>query len=613
VNSQLYPGRPAPDAVRWDSNLLVGYFCSEFAITEHLPIYSGGLGVLAGDHLKSASDLGLPMVAVGLAYHDGYFAQTFDEQGRQVAGPDPNLWSERPVERVEEGDGTPVSISVPIDGRAVRVEILQAWVGSTRLLLLDTDVAGNGDEDRGITASLYGGDEETRIRQELILGLGGVRALRVMDLPVTVFHMNEGHSAFLVLERLRELTGGGSSFDEALERVRASSVFTTHTPVAAGFDIFSPAQMERHLSWLAEEPRMALADWSALGGAPDDPEAQQGFNMALLALRGAGHLNGVSQLHAEVSRGMWANLFPGQPTEDVPIIGITNGIHLPTWVGRGVQALMDRYLETGWIWRSADDPIWEKVKAVPSTELFAARWASRRALISLAANHGFTLNPDALTIGFARRFATYKRATLLLRDRARLRALLLDSARPVQLVFAGKAHPRDFPGQDFLAEIVALSRDPEFAGHVAFIPGYDMAVGRVMVQGADVWLNTPRRPKEASGTSGMKVCVNGGLNLSVLDGWWVEGYEPGRGWSIGDGELYESAERADTTEAEALYRVLEEQIVPLFYDRASNGVPEGWVEQMRRSIAELTPRFSTHRMVREYGERLYQRALEASR
>jgi glycogen phosphorylase len=613
VNSQLYPGRPAPDAVRWDSDLLVAYFCSEFAITEHLPIYSGGLGVLAGDHLKSASDLGLPMVAVGLAYHDGYFAQTFDDQGRQVAGPDRNLWSERPVERAEEVDGTPVTISVQIEGRAVRVEILQAWVGSTRLLLLDTDVAGNSEEDRGITGSLYGGDEETRIRQELILGLGGVRALRAMELPITVFHMNEGHSAFLVLERLREFTAAGSSFDEALAQVRASSVFTTHTPVPAGFDIFSEEQMERHLSWLAEEPGMALADWRALGGAPEDPESKQGFNMALLALRGAQHLNGVSQLHAQVSRGMWADLFPGRPTEEVPIIGITNGIHLPTWVGRGVQALMDRHLQAGWIWRAADHSAWEQVPNIPSTELFAARWACRRALIGLAAQHGFTLNPDALTLGFARRFATYKRATLLLRDRARLRALLQDPERPVQLVFAGKAHPRDFPGQDFLAEIVALSRDPEFAGHIAFIPGYDMAVGRTMVQGADVWLNTPRRPKEASGTSGMKVCVNGGLNLSVLDGWWVEGYEPGRGWPIGAGELYEDAERADTIEAEALYSVLEEQIIPLFYDRAPNGVPEGWVEHMRRSIAELTPRFSTHRMVREYGERLYLKALEASR
>jgi len=328
--------------------------------------------------------------------------------------------------------------------------------------------------------------------------------------------------------------------------------------------------------------------------------------MALLALRGAQHLNGVSQLHAEVSRGMWSSLFPDRQVEDVPIIGITNGIHLPTWIGRGVQALLDRYLDAGWIWRSEEDPVWEKVGSIPSTELFAARWACRRAVVGLAANHGFKLNPDALTICFARRFATYKRATLLLSDRARLRALLFDPERPVQLVFAGKAHPRDFPGQGFLAEIVALSRDPEFAGHVAFIPGYDMAVGRVMVQGADVWLNTPRRPKEASGTSGMKVCVNGGLNLSILDGWWVEGYEPGRGWAIGQGELYEDVAVADQTEAQALYTILEEQVVPLFYDRAANGVPEGWIAQMRRSMSELTPRFSTHRMVREYAERLYQ-------
>ena len=613
MNSQLYPGRPAPQAPRWSSDLLVAYFCSEFAITEHLPIYSGGLGVLAGDHLKSASDLGLPMVALGLAYHHGYFAQTLDDEGRQVAGPDPNVWSMRPVERLEGPDGTPITVSIHIEGRLVHVGVIQAWVGSTRLLLLDTDLPENDERDRGITASLYGGDSEMRIRQEIVLGIGGVRALRALDIPVTVFHMNEGHSAFLVLERLRELTVAGERFDEALATVRSSSVFTTHTPVPAGFDIFSPEQIQRHLGWLSAEPGITAEDWIPLGGTPDDPRSERGFNMALLALRGAKHLNGVSQLHAEVSRGMWSELFPERPVDDVPIIGITNGIHVPTWAGRGVQALMDRYLDEPWIWSGAEDPTWQKVESIPSTELFAARWGGRRALVGLAENHGFELNPDALTIGFARRFATYKRATLLLTDRERLRALLKNPDRPVQLVFAGKAHPRDVPGQGFLAEIVALSRDPEFAGHVAFIPGYDMAVGRVMVQGADVWLNTPRRPKEASGTSGMKVCINGGLNLSILDGWWVEGYEPGRGFAIGQGELYEDVEVADRTEAESLYRVLEEQVVPLFYDRAANGVPEGWVSQMRRSIAELTPTFSTHRMVREYGERLYEVAAEASR
>ena len=507
----------------------------------------------------------------------------------------------------------PLTVTVSVDGRDVEVGILQAWVGSTRLVLLDTDLPTNEEQDRGITASLYGGDEETRIRQELVLGIGGVRALRAMDLPVSVFHMNEGHSAFLVLERLREFTATGDSFEQALARVRESSVFTTHTPVPAGFDIFTPEQMERHLGWLSKERGFEGGDWMSLGGTPADPEAREGFNMALLALRGAEHLNGVSQLHAQVSRGMWSELFPERPVEEVPIIGITNGIHVPTWVGRGIQALLERYLESDWIWSGAQAETWSRVQDIPSTELFAARWGSRRALVGLAENHGFKLNPDALTIGFARRFATYKRATLLLSDRERLRALLLNPERPVQLVFAGKAHPRDIPGQGFLAEIVALSRDPEFAGHVAFIPGYDMAVGRVMVQGSDVWLNTPRRPKEASGTSGMKVCVNGGLNLSILDGWWVEGYEEGRGFAIGAGEVYEDTAEADAVEAKSLYEVLERAVVPLFYDRAANGVPEGWVAQMRRSISELTPAFSTHRMVREYGERLYEVAAEASR
>jgi starch phosphorylase len=335
--------------------------------------------------------------------------------------------------------------------------------------------------------------------------------------------------------------------------------------------------------------------------------------MALLATRGSGHLNGVSQLHAQVSREMWSALFPGRAIEDVPILGITNGIHTPTWVGASMGAILHRYLGTGWIWREPGDPTWDEVANIPSTELFAARWAGRRALVGLAQAHGAHLSPDALTIGFARRFATYKRATLLLRDRERLHALLCDGDRPVQMVFAGKAHPRDLEGQGFLAEIVALSRDPAFAGHVAFIPGYDMAVGRTLVQGADVWLNTPRRPKEASGTSGMKVVVNGGLNLSILDGWWVEGYEAGLGWAIGDGELYDDPEVADREEAEALYELLESQIVPLFYDRGDRGVPEGWLTQVRGSIAALTPQFSTHRMVREYGLRLYEPALVATR
>jgi len=586
----------------------VAYFCSEFALTEHLPIYSGGLGVLAGDHLKSASDLGLPMVAVGLAYHHGYFAQTFDEHGRQVARPDPNRWHERPVEAVCHLDGSPLTVAVSIDGREVEVGVWQAYVGATRLLLLDTDRPPNTEEDRAITASLYGGDEETRIRQELILGLGGLRALRALELPVSVFHMNEGHSAFLVLERLSEEVAGGLAFAAALEAVRASCVFTTHTPVPAGFDVFSHEQIETHLSHLDGALGVDRSTGFSLGEAPEGSWGEEGFNMALLALRGSRHLNGVSQLHAQVSRAMWADLFEGLTVDEVPIIGVTNGVHTPTWVGRGVQALLSRYLGDGWIWRHHEDSVWDRIAEIPSTELFAARWAGRRALVGLASEHGFTLDPDALTVCFARRFATYKRATLLLRDRERLRGLLCAADRPVQLVFAGKAHPRDLEGQEFLAQIVALSRDPDFAGHVAFIPGYDMAIGRAMVQGADVWLNTPRRPKEASGTSGMKVCVNGGLNLSVLDGWWVEGYASGRGWAIGDGELYADQEMGDGLEAQRLYELLEEEIVPLFYDRGPRGVPEAWVAQMRRSMAELTPRFSTHRMVRQYGELLYEPA-----
>jgi starch phosphorylase len=607
-----------------DRAMLVAYFCAEFGISEALPIYSGGLGVLAGDHLKSASEEGIPLVAVGLMYQQGYFHQYLNEDGWQQEAPYDNDFALLPVQRARRADGALANVELSIEGRPVRVRVWEARVGRVRLLLLDTNSPRNAPADRDITGQLYGGGTALRFRQELVLGIGGVRALRELELRPTVFHMNEGHSAFLALERIRECVAAGQDFDTARELCAASNVFTTHTPVPAGFDIFSVEQLAELLPTLHDELGISRERLLALGAHEDDPGLSRGFNMAYLALRSAGGVNAVSQLHAEVSRGMWQRLWPGYQASEVPIRGITNGIHTRTWVSREMAALFDRYLGPPWLRATHEAASWAGVESIPDAELWRAHERGRARLVEFvrartaaqlvkrgrprsevdAARTMF--DPKALTIGFARRFATYKRANLLLRDPARLRALLLSAERPVQFVFAGKAHPKDEPGKQLIKEIVHFARDPEVRRRIVFLEEYDMGVARKLVQGVDVWLNNPRRPKEASGTSGMKVVPNGGLNLSVLDGWWAEGYDGVGGWAIGAGESYEDdVERGDAIEADLLLDLLEDQVLGEFYDRADGGLSSRWMSRVKASMARLSPRFSTHRMVHDYAEQLY--------
>ncbi|MEZ4268470.1 MAG: alpha-glucan family phosphorylase [Myxococcota bacterium] len=607
-----------------DRAMLVAYFCAEFGISEALPIYSGGLGVLAGDHLKSASEEGIPLVAVGLMYQQGYFRQYLNEDGWQQEAPYDNDFALLPVQRARRLDATPATVELSIEGRPVQVRIWEARVGRVRLLLLDTNSPHNAPADREITGQLYGGGTALRFRQELVLGIGGVRALRALDLHPTVFHMNEGHSAFLALERIREAVKAGYDFDTARELCAASNVFTTHTPVAAGFDIFTVEQLAELLPTLHDELGISRQRLLALGAHEGDPGLTRGFNMAYLALRSSGGVNGVSQLHAEVSRGMWQRLWPGYETAEVPIRGITNGIHTRTWVGREMGELFDRYLGAAWTGATHEAESWAGVREIPDRELWAAHELGRGRLVDFvrartaeqlskrgrprsevdAARTMF--DPRALTIGFARRFATYKRANLLLRNPDRLRALLTSTERPVQFVFAGKAHPKDEPGKQLIKEIVHFARDPEVRRRIVFLEEYDMGVARKLVQGVDVWLNNPRRPKEASGTSGMKVVPNGGLNLSVLDGWWAEAFDGVGGWAIGAGETYEDdVDRGDAIEADLLLDLLEDQVLGEFYDREDGELSARWLTRVKASMARLSPRFCTNRMVHDYAEQLY--------
>ena len=603
-----------------DSDELVAYFCAEFGISPALPLYSGGLGVLAGDHLKSASDLGVPLVAVGLAYREGYFVQELDAGGEQLETPCHNDFQRMPMRRVLGDSGQPLLISVPLASRHVAAQLWQVKVGRVSLFLLDTDVESNDAGDRRITAQLYGGDSSTRIAQEIILGIGGVRALAMMGLSPTVYHMNEGHSAFMAVERIRQtMEGQGLDFEEAHALCAASNVFTTHTPVPAGFDIFTREQMDHYLPEVHRELEIERERFLKLGAHLDDLDLCGGFNMAYLALRASAHLNGVSRLHGDVSRAMWSPMWPGVDIQDVPITSVTNGIHTRTWLGAGMQALLDGYLEAGWLENIAEPKTWACVDEIPDGLLWQARQQARASLVTyvrrrhrlrqerLGGTSASTavLNPAALTIGFARRFATYKRATLLLRHPERLKALLTQEERPIQFVFAGKAHPRDLPGKALIRELVEFVQREGLEHAMVFLEGYDIGVGRHLVQGVDVWLNNPRRPKEASGTSGMKVVPNGGLNLSILDGWWAEAYDGGNGWAIGDGRSVGDPEAADAAEAEALFEMLESHLVPEFYGRDAHDVPTAWTTRMKRSMSALSPRFDMARMVREYVDNLY--------
>ena len=601
----------------------VAYFSAEFGLHECLPIYSGGLGILAGDHLKSASELAVPLVAVGLLYRNGYFKQYLSADGwQQEAYPEQDFYN-LPIEQLRYTDGSPVNVRVDLPENAVFCKVWKASVGRIPLYLLDTNVQENAPADREITAKLYGAGTELRIKQELVLGIGGVRALSALNITPNVFHMNEGHSAFLALERIRMmLEGSHLSFDQARQQVMATNVFTTHTPVPAGIDTFSPELMLKYFRPMI--PSLKLDDEGFLAlGREDVSNRKQGFSMALLAIRLADNVNGVSRLHGEVSRKMWHNIWPQVPADEVPIRSITNGVHTRTWLAADIAFTLDRYLAGEWMSDPADQSVWEGILQVPDEELWRAHERCRARLVSWArqtlreqlgrrgaayddlAAAEQVLDPDALTIGFARRFATYKRGTLLLRDMDRLKRLLEDTKHPIQFVFAGKAHPADNEGKELIKQIVNFARDPAVRKRVVFIENYDMNVARYLVQGVDVWLNTPRRPYEASGTSGMKAAANGVLNCSILDGWWVEGYSPDLGWAIGHGESYPDAGYQDHVESQALYDILEKQIVPLFYHRTVDNLPREWIARMKNCIRQLAPVFNTNRMVRDYTQTFY--------
>lgn len=617
----------APENV---GDLSVAYFSLEFGLDPSLPIYSGGLGVLAGDHLKSASDLGIPLVAVGLLYGSGYFHQALNVDGWQQELYPANDWTTMPVLRELGPDGKQVTITVTMAGTDVHAAVWRAQVGRVPLFLLDTNVNDNPPELRTITQSLYGGDKETRIRQEIILGIGGLRALTAMGIEPTVFHMNEGHSAFLALERIRTLMSDARLDREAaIEQVAASTVFTTHTPVPAGNEVFDVALMRPYLEPVAAELGL---DWDAfvdIGQVPGQDETQ--FGMTPLALRTAAFANGVSELHGEVSRLMWQSMWPGLRAAEVPISSVTNGVHPRTWLSSEMVDLIDRYVGPRNDAEPGDHTTWARATAIPAGELWRAKQRRRERLVIVARERlawqlrrrgaspmaiqeaDEILRPDILTIGFARRFATYKRATLLFRQPERLIRLLTNPERPVQFIFSGKAHPADTPGKALIQEIARFAAQvPEAHQRLVFLEDYDMGISRQLVAGCDVWLNVPRRPMEASGTSGMKAAINGTLNLSIPDGWWVEGYSPEVGWSIGTGEVYLDPEQQDAIETDALFNLLEQEVVPMFYRRDASHLPREWIAKMAASMADLGARFNTHRMVQDYARWAYFPAHRAS-
>jgi glycogen phosphorylase len=600
----------------------VAYFSAEFGLHESLPIYSGGLGILAGDHLKSASDLGIPLVGVGLYYDQGYFRQRLDRDGWQhedYIDVDHRLLPMQPART----NGAPITIAIETRTGTIGARVWQLSVGRNTLLLLDSNVEGNRPEDRELTSRLYGGDERVRIRQELLLGIGGVRALAAMNIAPGVLHLNEGHSAFAALELVRQrmMTEGVDAW-EAIRRVSPQVVFTTHTPVPAGHDCFSPGLIEEHLGPLRESlaiPHDAFMDLGRVNAADD----HEPFCLTVLALKTSHRANAVSSLHGQVSRGMWRRLFSERSEDRVPIGHITNGVHVPSWLAPQMRQVYDRHLGSDWPQHAGHPGFWEKVDAIDDGELWETHQILKTRLIEIARRRAVhqaqrrgdppehvaqlrrALSLDALTIGFARRFATYKRADLIIQDIETFLSLVGNPRMPVQFVFAGKSHPLDHPGKSVLQQIARLTRDARCAGKVVFIEDYDINVGRHLVQGVDVWLNNPRRPLEACGTSGQKVVLNGGLNLSILDGWWAEAYDGLNGFAIGMGETHSSMELSDARDAEALRRVLLDTVVPLYYDRDRDGLPREWIGRIKRAIRTLGWRFSADRMVKDYVLKAY--------
>jgi glycogen phosphorylase len=611
----------------WESNgpaldrKVIAYFSAEFALHQSLPIYAGGLGVLAGDHCKEASDLGVPLIGIGFMYPQGYFHQRLSHDGWQEEHYERVNWADTPIAAALTRDGKPVLTAVPLGDRTVLAAVWRVRVGRVRLFLLDTDLEENAPWDRELSARLYGGDRETRIQQEVILGVGGVRVLRSLGIEPAVWHLNEGHAAFVALQRIRELLERGLSFDAALDEVRRTTVFTTHTPVPAGHDAFPFQQVEKHLAGCWGEIGQYRDRFLALGQYDNGAGSQ--FNMTALALRTAGNVNGVSALHGEVTRRMWQPIWPDLTASAVPVKSITNGVHVPTWISVPILELFKDHLGADWLAHHDDPAFWDRLSEIPDEDIWRARqrlraelsvfirerlrqrWATERVSPARVVAGGAMLDPQALTIGFARRFTAYKRPELVFHDPERLARILTARNRPVQIVFAGKAHPADEPAKHHLQQVFRRALDPMYGGRVAIIDDYDMHVAHCLVGGCDVWLNNPRKPLEASGTSGMKASLNGVPHLSVGDGWWAEGFNGTNGWLIESQTDLDDHGATDAADAEALYRLLEEQVVPTFYDRDEHLVPRRWVQVVREAMRSNLHRFSARRMLKQYVNEMY--------
>ncbi len=603
----------------------IAYFSAEFALHQSLPIYAGGLGVLAGDHCKEAADLGLPFVGIGFMYPQGYFRQRMTNDGWQEERYEKISWTDAPIEAAITADGRPCVVAVPLGERTVLAAVWRVRLGRVRLFLLDTDLAENAPWDRELSARLYGGGSETRIQQEIILGIGGVRALRSLGIQPTVWHLNEGHAAFVALQRIREMIEHGRSFDDALEEVRRSTVFTTHTPVPAGHDAFPFHLVEKHLAGTWGEIGQDRQSFLSLGEYDNGSGNGSQFNMTALALRTSSFVNGVSALHGEVTRSMWRPMWPDVPQDQIPVRSITNGVHVPTWMAGPVFALLDHHFGPGWLDNVDDPAMWERLNDIPDSEIWEMRQALRYDLFSFvrermrtrfAHEHvgqsrivsaGAMLDPETLTLGYARRFTAYKRPELIFHDPDRLARILTTLDRPVQIVFAGKAHPADEPAKHHLQRVFKHALDPKFGGRLAFIDDYDMHVAHYLVQGCDVWLNNPRKPLEASGTSGMKASLNGVPHLSIGDGWWAEGFNGRNGWLIESHTNPDDHPATDAADANALYELLENEVVPAFYDRDRDGrgLPHRWITVVREAMRSNVPRFSTRRMVKQYVSEMY--------
>lgn len=608
----------------------IAYFSTEFAIHESLPIYSGGLGVLSGDHLKSASDMGLPLVGIGLLYRNGYFKQHLSIDGWQIEEYKVNHFYSMPMQLLTDENGNTLFIEIALPrSPKVFARIWKVQVGRVALYLLDTDCEKNSPEDRTITGELYGGDKEMRIKQEKLLGVGGMKVLELLNIDPSVIHINEGHSAFLLLEKMRMLMKNkGLSFEQAQKVVKSNCVFTTHTPVPAGNEVFSSQLVSTYFENLYRELGLSKEQFLALGRDLKAENLDKDFSMTILALKACGKANGVSRLHATVSREMWQNVWPELPRKEIPITHITNGIHTNTWISYEFAGLFQRYIGEDWIDEPSDQTLWQRIADIPDAELWRSHERRKERLVSFArsrlkaqlerrglSKHMISyadevLDPEALTIGFARRFATYKRGNLIFRNLERIKKILTNKEKPVQIIIAGKAHPKDDKGKEIIKSIVALTSDPDLKYKVVFLEDYDMNVAHYLVQGVDIWLNNPLRPQEASGTSGMKAAVNGAINFSVLDGWWCEGYNGENGWVVGSTDTYNDLEYQNEMESRSIYELLEKEIVPLFYDRGQDDLPRGWITKMKACMQTVGPMFNTNRMIEDYTRKFYVPSME---